>query len=69
MKKILVLLVALMPFVAMAQEKSVHVDSVGHLARLLPESERFKVADLKVTGSLNGADLKLLTQIVTRTKG
>ena len=50
MKKILTIFVAMMPFMAMAQQKDVHVDSVGHLARQLPENIRFKVAELKVTG-------------------
>ena len=56
-----------MLFVAKAAE-TIKVDSVGKLAALLPDSVRFTIADLSVSGPLNGADLKLLQQIVTRTK-
>ena len=68
MKKLLTIIVAIMPLAALAQSMNVSVDSVGMLAKELPDSVRFKVAELKVTGPLNGADLKLLSQIVTRTK-
>ena len=68
MKKLFTIIVAFIPLMAMAQSMNVNVDSVGTLAKHLPDSVRFKVADLKVTGPLNGADLKLLSQIVTRTK-
>ena len=67
-KKYLTLLFAIMPLMAMAQSMNVSVDSVGKLATQLPDSIRFKVADLKVSGPLNADDLKLLSQIVTRTK-
>ena len=58
---------ATMPLMALAQQKNISVDSVGTLERQLPEDVRFKIAELKVSGPLNGADLKLLGQIVTRT--
>ena len=54
--------------VAHAQSMNISVDSVGKLEKQLPDDIRFKVAELKVSGPLNGADLKLLSQIVTRTK-
>ena len=56
-----------MLFVAKAAE-TIKVDSVGKLATLLPDSVRFTIADLSVSGPLNGADLKLIQQIVNRTK-
>ena len=68
MKKLLTLIAALMPLMALAQSLNVSVDKAGTLAEQLPDSIRFKIAELKVTGPLNGADLKLLSQIVTRTK-
>ena len=68
MKKLFTIIAILMPLMAMAQSKNVSVDSVGTLARQLPEDVRFKVAELKVTGPLDGSDLKLLQQIVTRNK-
>ena len=55
-----------MLFTAKAAE--VKVDSVGKLATQLPDSIRFTIAELKISGPLNGQDLKLLQQIVTRTK-
>ena len=67
-KYILTLLTVLLPTLAMAQQMSIRVDSVGTLDKQLPDSIRFKVAELKVSGPLNGADLKLLNLIVTRTK-
>ena len=56
-----------MLFVAKAGD-TITVDSVGKLAILLPDSTRFTIAELKISGPLNGQDLKLLQQIVTRTK-
>ena len=68
MKKLMILLMAALPMLAMAQEKvNVKVDSVGKLATQLGD-QKFKVADLTVSGTLNGTDLKLLQEIVTRTK-
>ena len=49
-----------------AQQMNVSVDSVGTLALQLPDTVRYKVSDLKITGRLNGVDLKLLSQIVAR---
>ena len=69
MRKIIItLMTALLPLMAMAQSKNVSVDSVGTLGNQLTDSIRFKVTELKVSGPLNGADLKLLQQIVNRTK-
>ena len=66
MKKLMIILMAALPMLVMAQ-KSIKVDSVGKLAIQLGD-EKFKVADLKISGPLNGNDLKLLQDIVTRTK-
>ena len=61
MKRFIIILLAMLPmlFVAKAAE-TIKVDSVGKLATLLPDSVRFTIADLSVSGPLNGADLKLL---------
>ena len=68
MKKLMIILMAALPMLAMAQEKlNVTVDSVGKLEAKLGD-QKFKVADLTVSGALNGADLKLLKEIVTRNK-
>jgi hypothetical protein len=69
MKKLMILLMAALPMLAMAQQSlDVTVDSAGQLSTKIAEDQRFKVADLKVSGQLNGVDLKLLQQIVARTK-
>ena len=68
MKKLITIIAFLLPMLAQAQQMNVSVDSVGMLGKELPDSVRFKVAELKITGPLNGADLKLLSQIVTRTR-
>ena len=63
------ILVAALPLLAMAQKSlEVSVDSVGKLSTKIEEAQRFKIAELKISGPLNGADIKLLQQIVNRTK-
>ena len=66
--KRLIILLAMLPMLFVAKGETITVDSVGKLATVLPDSVRFTIADLSVSGPLNGADLKLLQQIVTRTK-
>ena len=44
-KKIITLMTALLPLMAMAQSKNVSVDSVGTLGNQLTDSIRFKVTD------------------------
>ncbi len=69
MKKLITILLFAMPLLAMAQNKtSVTTDAAGQLASKIAEGDRFKIAELKVSGPLNGADIKLLQQIVNRTK-
>ena len=69
MKKLMIILMAVIPMLSMAQEKlNVRVDSVGKLASKITIDQKFKIADLTVSGALNGADLKLLQEIVNRTK-
>ena len=68
MKRHIIILLALLPMLFTAKAADIKVDSVGKLATLLPDSTRFTIAELKVSGPLNGQDLKLLQQIVTRTK-
>ena len=69
MKKLMIILMAVIPMLSMAQEKlNVRVDSVGKLASKISIDQKFKIADLTVSGALNGADLKLLQEIVNRTE-
>ena len=69
MKKVFALLMAALPMLAMAQKSlTVKLDSAGKLATQIAEDQRFKIADLTISGPMDGADLKLLQQIVTRTK-
>jgi len=68
MKKLFTLVLALLPLLAAAQSKNVTVDAVGQLSKQIESSEKFKIAELKVSGPLNSADIKLLQQIVCRSK-
>ena len=64
----MIILMAALPMLAIAQNSvNIKVDSVGKLATQIGE-QKFKISDLKVSGALNGTDLKLLQEIVTRTK-
>ena len=57
------------PLTAAAQvSKNVTVDAVGQLSQQISNDEKFKISELKVSGPLNAADIKLLQQIVNRTK-
>ena len=61
MKKLVIILMAALPMLALAQSVvNVKVDSVGKLASNIVEDQRFKISELKVSGPLNGTDLKLL---------
>lgn len=69
MKRIISILLAAMPLLAMAQGRtSVKLDEAGQLASKILEDDRFKITELKVSGPMNGADIKLMQQIVNRTK-
>ena len=69
MKRLFTLVLAALPMLAMAQTtKNVTVDAVGQLAKQIPNDEKFKISELKVSGPLNAADIKLLQQIVNRSK-
>ena len=69
MKKLITILFVAIPLLAMAQGKtSITVDAAGQLASKIAEGDRFKISELKVSGPLNGADIKLLQQMVNRTK-
>ena len=69
MKRIICILLAAMPLLAMAQGRtSVKLDEAGQLASKILEDDRFKITELKVSGPMNGADIKLMQQIVNRTK-
>ena len=59
---------AALPMVASAQNSvNIKVDSVGKLATQIGD-QKFKISELTVSGDVNGTDLKLLQEIVTRTK-
>jgi ArsR family metal-binding transcriptional regulator len=68
MKRLITMLLAVLPLLASAQTKNVTVDSVGQLSKQIENSEKFMISELKISGPLNGADVKLLQQIVNRTK-
>ena len=69
MKKLLTIILAALPIMAFAQEQlNVTVDSVGQLETKIEESIRTKLSELKISGPLNGKDIKLLQEIVNRTK-
>ena len=62
-------LFALLPLSVCAQKSlTVKLDAAGQLATKIAEDQRFQIADLTISGPMDGADLKLLQQIVTRTK-
>ena len=55
----------LLPFSrAAAQELIVTVDSVGQLGTRLPDSLRFSMSELKITGPLGGSDIKILLNML-----
>ena len=69
MKRLIISLIMALPMLAMAQSQTnVTVEAAGQLSEKIPQGDRFKIVELKVSGPLNGADLKLLQQIVNRTK-
>jgi hypothetical protein len=68
MKRLITMLLAVLSLLASAQTKNVTVDSVGQLSKQIENSEKFMISELKISGPLNGADVKLLQQIVNRTK-
>ena len=71
MKKLMIIVMAALPLLAIAQGKvDVKVDSVGKLATQLGD-QKFKVSDLTVSGSLNGNDLNLsgITIVESKDKG
>ena len=69
MKRLIISLIMALPMLAMAQSQTnVSVEAAGQLSEKIAEADRSKIAELKVSGPLNGTDLKLLQQIVNRTK-
>ena len=49
---------------ALAQELVVTVDSIGQFGTRLPDSLRFSMSELKITGPMGGADLKILQNML-----
>ena len=69
MKRLITILLVAIPLLAMAQGKTdVTVEAAGQLSQKIAEADRFKISELKISGPLNGADIKLLQQIVNRVK-
>ena len=69
MKRLFFIALAALPLLTSAQvSKNVTVDTVGQLAKQIQKEEMFKISELKVSGPLNSADVKLLQQIVNRSK-
>ena len=69
MKRLFTIALAALPWLVFAQiSKNVTVDAVGQLSKQIQNDEKFKISELKVSGPLNSADVKLLQQIVNRTK-
>ena len=69
MKKLLSILLAALPIVGMAQSQiTVTVDSAGKLSKKIDDKTKYQIAELTVSGPINGSDLKLIQQIVNRSK-
>ena len=69
MKRLFTIALAALPLLASAQiSKNVTVEAVGQLSKQIQNDEKFKISELKVSGPLNNADIKLLQQIVNRSK-
>ena len=69
MKRLITILLVAIPLLAMAQGKTdVTVEAAGQLSQKIAEADRFKISELKISGPLNGADIKLLQQSVNRVK-
>ena len=46
--------------VAIESKKTIHVETAGTLSTLIPETEKYLIEDLTLTGNLNGDDLALI---------
>ena len=69
MKRNLLFALLLLPLSVFAQnELTVSVDSIGTLSKYLPDSIRYKISSLTISGDLNGADFALIKDIAGRTK-
>ena len=69
MKRNLLLALLILPLCVFAQnEMNVNVDSIGTLSKHLPDSIKYKISSLTISGSLNGADFALIKDIAGRTK-
>lgn len=63
------LFLAMLPMVMMAQiSKNVTVANAGELKNQISDEEKFRVSVLSVSGPLNGNDIKLLQEMVNRSK-
>ena len=68
MKKLFLTMLTMLPLMAMAQlTKNVTLSNAGELSKQIAQDEVNKITSLTVSGNLNGADLKLIQQIVNRT--
>ncbi len=46
--------------VAIESKKTINVETAGTLSTLIPETEKYLIEDLTLTGNLNGTDIRLL---------
>ena len=69
MRKFFMTLLAVLPMLAAAQvTKNITVQNAGELSNQITENEKLSIVSLTVSGPLNGNDVKLLQQIVNRSK-
>ena len=63
MKRFVSILLFALPLMAMAQtQTSVTLEAAGQLSEKIAEADRFKIAELKISGPMNGADIKLMQE-------
>jgi len=67
-KSLFTVLLLLMPLWVSAQQLTITTDTIGQLARLLPDSNRYSVEELKICGPLNGNDVKTIQLITNRVR-
>ena len=62
-------MLALLPMLAAAQvTKNVTLKAAGDLGNQITENEKLSIVSLTISGPMNGNDMKLLQQIVNRSK-
>ena len=65
----MILALAILPMMAFAQvTKNVRLTHAGQFADQISEAEKFAIVSLTISGPMNGKDVKLMQEIVNRTK-